>query len=450
MFSAVVRGLLPITVHICHTVCHTERAGDTTAHFRFIFGGIAGFFMARRKGATNRLNDRQIRSFVTRGEAKFVGDGNGLYLRVTGPGSASWFFRVKPQGNLIQKGIGSYPAVPLAKARELAEAMMQAVEEGRDPATVLEGKPSANAKAFAAFAKEFIEAKAGEHRNLKAHAQWQSTIDRYCGQIAKKRPRDIAYNDILTLLRQPDLKGKRETLERVLQRVRVILDYAAKAEGQPERFNPAKAVTLPKRKPDEQVKHFAAAPYVDVPAIMAALREKDSTSALVLRWSILTAARSGNVRNAEWDEIDVEGASWNIPGHKMKGGVAFRQPLSAEALEVAELAKAKAGKSRRLFPGPQGGLISDVAINKTLRGIYPGVTAHGFRSSFRQWGAEQTSFPAEALELCLAHIQANKVVKAYQRSDLFDIRKLIMSSWGNYIQGKDNVVSLVSADNLAS
>lgn len=397
--------------------------------------------MAKRKGQLNRLNDRQIRSYVTRGERKFIGDGNGLYLRVTGPGSASWFFRVKAKGKLWQKGIGGYPAVPLTKARDHAEDMMQAVEEGRDPASALEDKPNATAKTFANYAAEFIEAKAKQHRSLKAHAQWQSTINRYCGQIANKRPREISYSDILAIINQPSLGGKRETLERVLQRVRVILDHAAKDEREPSRFNPAKAVTLPKRKPHERPKHFAAAPYADVPAIVAALREKDSMSALVLRFSIATAARSGNVRNAEWSEI--EGDIWNIPGHKMKGGEPFRQPLNAEALAVLELAKAKAGKSRRIFPGPNGGLISDVAINKTLHGICPGITAHGFRSSFRMWGAEQTQFPAEALELCLAHVQTNKVVRAYQRSDLIDLRKLIMAAWNSYLNGSDNVVELV-------
>lgn len=184
--------------------------------------------MARRKGQINRLNDRQIKSIVTQGSASFIGDGNGLYLKSNGLGSASWFFRVKPQGKVIQKGIGKYPANSLSKARTIAELMMQAVEEGRDPAGVLADKPSPTAKTFAAFAKEFIEAEAGEHRSVKAHSQWQSTIDRYCGQIANKRPRDISYSDVLAVTRQADLRNKRETLERVLQRVRVILDHAAK------------------------------------------------------------------------------------------------------------------------------------------------------------------------------------------------------------------------------
>jgi integrase len=395
------------------------------------------------------LTDREIRSKVAKGEKCFIGDGDGLYLRVTGPGRASWFFRVKHKGAIKQKGFGPLARYSLANARDIAKGYNEAVGQGRwervfklDPATLLNPAADREAKTFAEFAKEFIDAKAGEHRNTKAHAQWQSTIDRYCGQIADKLPVEITYGDLLTLIAQPDLRPKRETLERVLQRIRVILDYAAKCEGEPQRFNPAVAVRLPKRKPDEQVKHFAAAPYQDVPAIMAALRDKESMSALALRFSIMTAARSGNVRNAEWSEI--EGDVWNIPGHKMKGGLPFRQPLNAEALAVLELAKAKGGNRSRIFPGPNGGLISDVAINKTLHGIYPDVTAHGFRSSFRQWGAEQTHFPAEALELCLAHIQPNKVVAAYQRSDLFDIRKLIMATWGNYIEGRDNVIELIS------
>ena len=382
--------------------------------------------------AINRLNDRLIRSLVTQGKPKFLGDGNGLYLRVTAPGSASWFFRVKSNGKVFQKAIGPVSGWTLATARKKAAAMMQALAEGLDPASELRPKHDPGALTFAAYAADFIAGKKADHRSSKAHAQWHSTINAYCGQIAGKRPGEITYRDIELIVAQPKLSGKRETASRVLQRVRNILDYAAKREADPGRFNPALAVRLPKRKPGE-VKHFAAAPYADVPAIVASLREKDSTSALVLRWSVATAARSGNARGALWAHIDLAEAMWNIPGDHMKGGLPHRVPLNAEAQAVLELAKAKAGSSRRLFPGPQGGLISDVAINKTLHAIYPNITAHGFRSSFRQWGAEQTSYPAEALEFCLAHIQSNKVVAAYQRSDLFDIRVKVMEDWSTYI-----------------
>ena len=397
--------------------------------------------------AINRLNDRQIRSLVTQGEAKFVGDGNGLYLRVTAPGSASWFFRVKSNGKVLQKGIGPVSGWTLANARKKAAAMMQALAEGRDPADELKPKHDPSALTFADYAADFITGKKTEHRSLKAHAQWTSTINAYCGQIADKRPAEITYRDIELIVSHPKLATKRETCQRVLQRVRNIMDYAAKREGEPGRFNPALAVRLPKRKPGT-VKHHAAAPYSTVPAIMAALKARDSMSALVLRFSVATAARSGNVRDAEWSEIDLQEAVWEIPGPKMKNGLPFRQPLNADAIAALEAAKVKAPSSRRVFPGPNTGKISDVAVNKTLAavadevGLDVPVTAHGFRSSFRQWGAEQTQFPHEALELCLAHVQENKVVAAYQRSDLYDIRKLIMNAWASYCAGQSggNVV----------
>lgn len=397
--------------------------------------------------AINRLNDRQIRSLVIQGEPKFLGDGNGLYLRVTAPGSASWFFRVKSNGKVMQKGIGPLSGWTLANARKKAAAMMQALAEGRDPADELKPKHDPSALTFADYAADFITGKKAEHRSLKAHAQWTSTIAAYCGQIADKRPAEITYRDIELIVAQPKLATKRETCQRVLQRVRNILEYAAKREGEPGRFNPALAVRLPKRKPGT-VKHHAAAPYVTVPAIMAALKQRDSMSALVLRFSIATAARSGNVRDAEWSEFNLEQAVWEIPAHKMKNGLPFRQPLNAHALEALNEAKAKAPKSRRVFPGPNFGKISDVAVNKTLAlvakevGLDAHITAHGFRSSFRQWGAEQTKFPHEALELCLAHVQTDKVVAAYQRSDLYEIRQLIMAAWASYCghESVDNVV----------
>ena len=401
--------------------------------------------------AINRLNDRQVRSHVTQGNPKFIGDGNGLYLRVTAPGSASWFFRVKSNGKIIQKSIGPLSGWTLANARKKAAAMMIALAEGRNPVDELKPKHDPSALTFADYAADYIAGKKTEHRSLKAHAQWTSTLKDYCGQIAHMRPADIQYRDIELIISQPKLSSKRETQSRVLQRLRNIMDYAAKREGQPGRFNPALAVRLPKRKGEQAPKNFAAAPYSDVPAILTALREKDTISALALRFTIATAARSMNVRDCLWSEIDLENALLAIPGEKMKGGLPFRQPLNADALEALELAKAKTGKSRRVFPGPIGGLISDVAINKTLAlavrdaGLDMKVTAHGFRASFRMWGAEQTQYPAEALELCLAHKQTNKVAAAYQRSDLLEIRTQIMAAWANYCSNISNIIELAKS-----
>jgi integrase len=374
-------------------------------------------------------------------------DGQNLYLRVKPTGSRSWVFRYKISGKVREIGLGSYPARSLAEAREKAGEMRTAVQNGLDPKSVLKPKLDPSALTFADYAADFITGKKTQHRSLKAHAQWTSTLAEYCGQIAHKRPAEITYRDIELIVAQPKLATKRETCQRVLQRIRNIMDYAAKREGEPGRFNPALAVRLPKRKPGT-VRHHAAAKYETVPAIMAALKARDSMSALVLRFSIATAARSGMVRDAEWNELNLDQAMWEIPAHKMKNGLPFRQPLNAHAIEALNEAKAKVPKSRRVFPGPNFGKISDVAINKTLSliakevGLESHITAHGFRSSFRQWGAEQTQFPHEALELCLAHVQTDKVVAAYQRSDLYDIRKLIMAAWASHCghESGENVV----------
>ena len=231
--------------------------------------------------AINKLNDRGIRKLVTQGNPKFVGDGNGLYLRITAPGSASWFFRVKSNGKIIQKGIGSIAGLSLANARQKAAAMTIALAEGRNPVDELKPKHDPSALTFGDYAADFIAGKKTEHRSLKAHAQWTSTLKEYCGLIADKKPADISYRDIELIMAQPKLASKYETQSRVLQRLRNIMDYAAKREGEPGRFNPALAIRLPKRKGEQAPKHFAAAPYTDVPAIMAALREKDSMSKLV-------------------------------------------------------------------------------------------------------------------------------------------------------------------------
>ena len=313
---------------------------------------------------TTLLTDVKVRS--QRLEAGSYSDVQNLYFRVKPTGARSWVFRYQISGKVKEIGLGAYPARSITEARDKAAEMRAALQNGLDPKAVLQPKHDPSALTFADYAADYIAGKKTEHRSLKAHAQWTSTLKDYCGQIAHTRPADIQYRDIELIMSQPKLAIKRETQSRVLQRLRNIIDYAAKREGEPGRFNPALAIRLPKRKGEQAPKHFAAAPYADVPAIMAALREKDSMSALVLRFTIATAARSMNVRDCLWSEINLENALWEIEGSKMKGGLPFRQPLNADALEALELAKAKTGKSRRVFPGPNGGLISDVSINKTL------------------------------------------------------------------------------------
>ena len=174
---------------------------------------------------------------------------------------------------------------------------------------------------------------------------------------------------------------------------------------------------------------------------MSALRNKDFLSAYCLRFTILTAARSGEARGALWSEINLRTKVWTIPASRMKAEREHRVPLCDEAMEIlTKMQQWRIDDAERVFTGTRGGLLSDVAVNKTLHSIAPNVTVHGFRSSFRQWGAETTSFPSAVLELALAHVNKDKVEEAYQRSDLFERRGELMSSWGSYCGSKGKVV----------
>lgn len=399
----------------------------------------------------NLLSDRK----VTSAKAGFHADGGNLYLRVTETGSKSWVFRYQSEGKVKQLGLGATKARTLKAAREVAAKMRAALANGDDPALVLKPKFDPDAMTFKRYAEAYIEhlrtaRLKGKPRNTKAVEQWPSTLAKWVyPKLGAMRPSAITYGDVRATLTQAGLAALPETQKRVRQRIKVILDEAAKEEGEPHRYNPALSFKLEKRDP-ASIKNHAAAPFAEVPTIMAALRAKDSTSALLLRFSILTAARSGEARGALWAEIDLEGATWAIPASRMKAGRPHRVPLSDEALAVLKvMAGRKHPDTDRVFPGALGGLISDVAINKTLHGIMAGVTAHGFRSSFRQWGAEKTNFSREALELALAHTNPNKVEGVYQRSDLFEVRKPIMKAWAEYCAGKDNVIKLVPSSGAA-
>lgn len=346
--------------------------------------------------------------------------------------------------------------------------MRAALRKGENPRTLLEPKHDPAALTFRAYAERYIAylrttQRKGKLRNSKAVDQWPSTLAKWVYPhkgvgaslaFGDKRPGDITYGDVKAALTQRGLPELAETQKRVRQRIRVVLDEAAKEEGEPHRHNPALSFKLEPRGADT-IKHHAAASWQDVPAVMAALRLKDSTSALLLRFSILTAARSGEARGALWAEIDLTTALWTIPASRMKGGKLHAVPLSAEALAILKImadkkaeavADKKVEESDRVFPGARGGLISDVAVAKTLRAVLPGVTAHGFRSSFREWGSENTNFPREALELALAHINPNKVEAAYQRSGLVEIRVKIMAAWADYLNGSSNIVELRTAN----
>jgi integrase len=381
--------------------------------------------------------------------AGFHSDGSNLYLRVRDTGSRAWVFRYKRAGEVIELGLGPVADRSLSQARELAGRMRTALADGRDPAPLVRVKRDSTALTFKNCAEALIEAKRSGWRNVKHVQQWENTLEQYAyPTIGDKLPADVSLADVKAIL-LPMWATKTETATRLRQRIEGVLDYAAVHEGAHGRYNPAQwranlDKMLPAARKVTKKVHFAAAPYADVPAIMSTLRDKDFLSAYCLRFTILTAARSGEARGALWSEIDTKARTWTIEASRMKAGRTHRVPLCDEAMAIlTKMQQWRQGDAASVFPGARGGLLSDVAVNKALHAIAPDVTCHGFRSSFREWGAETTAFPSAVLELALAHVNKDKIEEAYQRSDLFERRLELMTAWGKFCANAGNVVQIV-------
>lgn len=373
-------------------------------------------------------------------------DGGNLFLRVRGE-SRAWVFRYKKEGKQTWLGLGSPNSRSLSEARGLAESMRNAILNNRDPADELKVQEEPKAMTFKEYALALIESKRPSWRNAKHADQWSNTLSQYAyPSIGDKTPADVTLADVKAIL-EPLWTTKTETANRLRMRMEAVLDYAAVHEGS-DRRNPARwkgnlDMVLPSPRKIKKVTHFASASYSDVPRIMSELRSKDCLSAYCLRFTILTATRSGEARGALWSEINLDVRSWTIPAERMKAQREHVIPLCDEAIEILKtMQQWRMNGAELVFPGTRGGCISDVAINKTLHAIAPDVTVHGFRSSFRIWGAETTSTPSAVLELALAHVNPNKVEAAYQRSDLFERRKELMTIWGDYCGNLGEVVQL--------
>ena len=380
----------------------------------------------------------------------FHSDGGNLYLRVKG-GSRAWVYRFKDKGRVRELGLGSVTVRKLKAARELAGEMRAAYADGRDPAELLRDDAKPQGMTFTQCAEALIEAKRPGWRNAKHAQQWANTLRDYAyPSLGEKAPADVSLADVKAIL-LPMWATKTETATRVRQRIEAVLDYAAVHELCDGTRNPARwkgmlDKVLPKPDKVRTKEHHAAAPYADLPRIMAALRDKGHVSALALRFIILTACRSGEGRGATWDEIDLTAKVWTIPAARMKAAKPHRVPLAEDPLAILRTMQEWRREGCTLvFPGARGGLLSDVAVNKTLHSIAPDVTVHGFRSAFRDWAAEQTAFPARVCELCLAHGNPDKVEAAYQRSDLFNKRRELMDAWVRYCGGNDNVLHMAHA-----
>lgn len=416
----------------------------------------------------NLLKPRQVATLPL----GFHSDGSNLYLRVMSRDSRQWIFRYSVNGKVRQLGLGSTVQRTIGDARAIAQKMREAVRDGLDPGALLNARDP-DRMTFRLYAEELIEAKCKEFRSGKWGKQWSATLKQYVYPvIGSKRVKDITLSDIETILR-PMWLAKTETATRVRSRIAAILDYAYVAEGIDRRNPAAFRGNLEHRgfgKPRKvsPIKHHPAAPYSDVPTIMAELRELTSNTALCLRFTILTWTRSSEARAAVWEEIDTEQQLWAIPGRRMKAGREHVIPLSEEARDIlTEMSSRRHEGSSAIFPGARGGLLSDVGINKVLHSLETvrrldaaatdklranlpsaernaafchGVTVHGFRASARSWGAAKTNFPREVLELALAHENNNKVESAYQRDNILEKRRQLMEAWALFCLSSNVVV----------
>lgn len=371
------------------------------------------------------------------------GDGEGLFLLVGNGGSKSWMVRIQKDGRRRDIGLGGASKVPLKLARERAAVIRSQVEVGIDP--VAERRKAAGIPTFRAAATEVHAEHKGGWKNAKHRAQWLSTLETYAfPAFGERSVADVDAAAVRDALAAIWLK-KPETARRLRQRIRTVIDWAvAKGYRDGALAMPVIDKALPRQR--AKVRHHAALPYAELPAFMSALRARATLGRLALEAVILTAARSGEVRLATWGELDLDAATWTVPAERMKAGREHVVPLSTQAVALFERMKAhKRGDSELVFPGAKRGKpLSDMTLTKALRDMGRTVTAHGFRSTFRDWVAEQTTWPAELAEAALAHVVSDKTVAAYQRGSMLEKRRAMMVAWCDFCEGADggNVVRL--------
>jgi len=373
----------------------------------------------------NKLSARKVTTVTMPGRHS---DGGGLYLNVTESGAKSWLFMYKVAGRRREMGLGAARDVSLVRARGLATEARQHLVNGRDPLT-MRAKPSG--MTFRVASDALVENMAPSWRNAKHRAQWSMTLTVYCAPIANVSVADVTTDDVLRVLK-PLWLTKPETASRLRGRIERVLDFA-KARGMRSGENPARwrghlDALLPRR-PKLTRGHHKALPFDALPEFMTALRGMDGFSPRALDFTILTAARSGEVLGARWDEIDVDAKVWTIPADRMKGGREHRVPLSDRAMEIVNT-MAQAKVSDFVFPGVKPSRpLSSMALEMVLRRAKVDATVHGFRSAFRDWAGERTAFPREVAEAALAHLVGDEVERAYRRGDALDKRRNLMAAW---------------------
>ena len=371
------------------------------------------------------------------------GDGDGLYLYVAPSRTKSWVQRIVIGGRRRDLGLGPYPTVSLAQARAIAQTNRSAVAQGRDPvaekqeAREATREPSPSVPTFAEAAAQVIALRRPTWSNPKHAAQWQSTLETYAfPSIGGKAVDAVSSADALAVL-APIWTTKPETASRVRQRMETVMDWAV-AQGY-RVDNPAGRSLLKVLPKTQRLKaHHQALPYAEVPGVVRRVRESTAgrSTKLAFEFLVLTAARSGEVRGAEWGEIEWESATWEVPAARMKARRAHRVPLSARAVEILREASELDGGQGLIFPAARDGRpASQMTFSALLRRLEIPAVPHGFRSSFRDWVIEQTSTPWAVAEAALAHNVGNSTEAAYMRSNLFDQRRALMDAWAAYVTG---------------
>ncbi len=388
--------------------------------------------------AINKLSARKVASVKNPGR---YSDGGNLYLFITPNGGKRWTFLYRFKGKQHELGLGSAAEgqVSLAEARERAAGERRLLSAGADPLTAKKARKQAERviPSFAAFAAEYLASHRGKWRNEKHAGQWQTTIATYCGPI-RSMPVNVIDTEAVLKVLQPIWTKIPETASRLRGRVEAILD-AAKAKGLRTGDNPARwrghlKTLLPARQRLTRG-HHAAMPYDEVPGFMAELRDRQSLAARALELCILTATRTSEVLKPRWSEFDLGKALWIIPASRMKAAKEHRIPLSRRAVAILkDLHRARTGEF--VFPGnARGKPMSSMAMSMLLRRMgREKVTVHGFRSSFRDWAAEQTSFPHQTAEHALAHGISDKSEASYRRGDELEKRRKLMESWAAFCE----------------
>jgi integrase len=395
-----------------------------------------------RLGRDRQLAQADVAGITVPGKYRF---GPGLYLQVTGPDAKSWIYRFTVRRQERFMGLGSARDVTLAQARKRVEELrVNQVSKKVDPLAerkaAAEAARIAHAKAvpFRDRADQYIKAHEGEWRNDKHRYQWRATLQTYAFPVIGDLPASaITAAHVATLLRPIWIK-KAETARRVRQRIEAVLDYAADPDDvnyrNPATLTPQLKKALPKLGKLHRPSRHPSLPYDDAPAFLTALHASgNGVATLALEFTILTAARTGEVLGARWPEIDMRSGVWTVPAERMKAQRQHRVPLSAGALRVLERARAL-HNGDLVFPSRFDRPLSAGAMMALLKRMNRGdLTVHGFRATFRTWVAERSTAPREVAEAALAHVVGDDTERAYQRGDLFEKRRKLMAEWGQYL-----------------